>query len=244
MDEVMTQAMSPYAQAVMYFAIAVGGLWLFGGILGTTHEGAWRDRDYVFLGWAFAPPGFFALVVVAMTVWVPQTDAVRLSDAQAYVSSETGQDLKSKKTDWFGDGSALPVDFDGDCMADDSCEQWYVESRGTKWFFKAHDGELVFVEPTTKEVFTSEQMKVVDLPTLRKQVEDHSTLTSPVVKVNGDGPVLAGEIESAGSQLVTVAGEYKGRLVEAYLSRSTDGDIRLVPMGSSGQVSADDLMKK
>lgn len=243
MDEIVTQVMPTYAQVITYVAIIVGGLWLLGGILGAIHEEPWRDRDYVFLGWAFVPPAFLAFVVVGMIVWVPQADAVRLSDAQSYVSSATGQDLKSKKTDWFGD-SALPVDVDGDCMADDSCEQWYVESRGTKWFFKAHDGDLVFVEPITNEVFISEQMKVVDLSTLRKQVEDHSTLTNPVVNVNGDGPVLAGEIESAGSQLVTVTGEYKGRLVEAYLGRSTDGDIRLVPMGSSGQVSADDLIKK
>lgn len=243
MNEVMTQIMPWYAQGIVWLAVVVGGLWLSVGVFASVSEEAWSDKDYVFLGWSFIPPGVFALALVAAVFWVPQVDAVRLNDAQAYVSSEVGQDLKAQKADWFGE-SALPVDVDGDCMTDDSCEQWYVESRGTKWFFKAHDGDLVFVEPETNQVFALDQMKTVDLSNLRKQVEEHSTLTNPVVKVKGDGPVLSGEIESAGSQLITVTGEYKGRLVEAYLGLNADGGIRLVPMGSSLNVLADDLVKK
>ena len=113
-----------------------------------------------------------------------------------------------------------------------------------KWYPKEDDGEIVFWEPDSGQQFTTDDMRTVKVDDVKKKVIADSNLKNPSVQFAEKGPVLVGEAKAAGSEKIKVVGEYEGRLVEAYAGVDDKGDVSLVPMGTSRDVTADDLMKE
>ena len=246
MNAVVTQALPHWAEAWGTAILIFGGGWVIISFLfmaSTNDSEHWGMRGW--LGW-----GASSAVVVALGVGFfvlpDKQDVVEYSDAKSYVASETGQELESKYSDGpFGSSSpSLSIDRDGECMKDMSCHQWYVKVHDTKWYFKDADGKPVFWEPVSGQQFSVSDMKTVKVDDVRQKVIKGSNLKNPSVQFAEKGPVLVGEAKSAGSEKIKVVGEYEGRLVEAYAGVNDKGDVNLVPMGVSSDVSADDLMKK
>lgn len=244
MNEIMTQVIPNWGATWGTVCFVLSGFWLVVGFVVIVGEG--EDSARVLSVWGVVG----AVGVVAGLGFLflsPKDNTIKFGDAQAYVASETGQELTSKMVDnsvFSGEKSQIARDPNGECMKDRSCHEWYVKIRDAKWYLKEDDGEIVFWEAGSGQQFTTDDMRTLKVNDVKKKVIADSNLKNPSVQFAEKGPVLVGEAKAAGSKKIKVVGEYEGRLVEAYAGVDDKGDVSLVPMGASRDVTADDLMKK
>lgn len=234
MNEIMTQAIPNWGVTWGTVCFVVSGFWLVLGFIFL--EGDGEDSAGVWSVWGVV--GAVGVVAGLGFLFLPPKDnIIKFDDAKAYVASETGQELSGEK-------SQIVRDPNGECMKDRSCHEWYVKIRDAKWYLKEDDGEIVFWEAGSGQQFTTDDMRTLKVNDVKKKVIADSNLKNPSVQFAEKGPVLVGEAEAAGSKKIKVVGEYEGRLVEAYAGVDDKGDVSLVPMGTSRDVTADDLMKE